>query len=439
MSRSIRPPPLALVLAATAGFVIGSVCTLHLSGIVSSGLIAFSPSAALVPTNISKVDRDFDAIWPDLKSRLCPDMKPNAALGAKLFRLARDELKMIPYGGEGRRSADGRDVDNGALAASAWDAYTFHPQPWSYAPNEQPLPKGLYGGSVSLGEKTKGLDESNNTASGDSSSRGIIVCLRIYKAANDQIRTWARLEFADRNSQRKMGRFRDSDAIDRLQRISAWKGACVVTAIRDPIERFLSGYNEIEVRWSGRAGNQDQDDSHKPKFRYARDSNGTKARFQQFVAEYVSSDTGREGWDWKYLDLGHIWSMSGVLYGLAKGGGKMTDYLPSLSNLTYKWPEFVRSTCPDLPKEIAKEPMRVTGQHGSSEDRRGYYAAAKSVWADGRETAHALCALNIMDYACWGKLPGGVPSLCKAVYSRPGFVSAIINDDHVDESLMSHQ
>jgi len=419
-----------VLLAATVGFMIGSACTLLLSNTVDLERNVFGASPPVLAANNLKTAADFDAVWPDLQSRLCPNMKPEAALGEALFRLARSELGMDTY--DAYNPASKTTTDN-ALRASAWDAHTFNPQPWSYSPNETPVKKGLHSVSLPLHgprarnpQKKRRLNEANDTAMGDMSG-GTVVCLRIYKAANDQIRTWARLEFAKPNK-RGMGRYRDVDAMERLQRKNAWKDACVVTAVRDPIERFMSGYNEIEIRWSrGIIRDQNQGGSIAPVYKYERGGNGTKGRFEQFVAEYVSSDTEREGWDWKSLELEHIWSMSGVLYDLNQSGGHMADYLPSLSNLTYDWPQFLQSTCPTIEQDIARRPMAIRGQHGSSRDRHGYYAAAKLVWAGGGATARALCVLNVMDYACWGKLPAGVPPLCKEVYSRPRFTSAIFD------------
>ena len=93
----------------------------------------------------------------------------------------------------------------------------------------------------------------------------------------------------------------------------------------------------------------------------------------------------------------------------------MTAYLPSLENLAKKFPQFLAETCPGIPSDIADEQMVLAGQHESSEDPFGYYAAAKGVWEDLGHTARALCALNVMDYACWDRLT--VPVICKDVFA----------------------
>mmetsp|Transcript_9676 Transcript_9676/g.20801 ORF Transcript_9676/g.20801 Transcript_9676/m.20801 type:complete len:206 (-) Transcript_9676:6-623(-) len=105
----------------------------------------------------------------------------------------------------------------------------------------------------------------------------------------------------------------------------------------------------------------------------------------------------------------------GILWDLARNGYRMTAYLPSLANLTYEFPKFLKSACPDLvPSSLLREPM-------SSGDPFGYYKAAKAVWGEQGGTARALCAIHAMDYACWEDLPEGVPLLCQDVFSGDGF------------------
>ena len=101
----------------------------------------------------------------------------------------------------------------------------------------------------------------------------------------------------------------------------------------------------------------------------------------------------------------------------------MTAYLPKLDNLANNWPAFLVNTCPGIPSDIAKTPMALAGQHESSSDPFGYYAAAKGVWDDQGNTAKAICALNVMDYACWDRL--AVPLLCRDVFSSDSFVKSI--------------
>ena len=46
----------------------------------------------------------FDKVWPEVKSKLCPRMKPNVKYGRQLFLAAQGELGMIPVEDSGELS-----------------------------------------------------------------------------------------------------------------------------------------------------------------------------------------------------------------------------------------------------------------------------------------------------------------------------------------------
>ena len=65
------------------------------------------------------------------------------------------------------------------------------------------------------------------------------------------------------------------------------------------------------------------------------------------------------------------------------------------------------------------------GQHESSSDPYGFYADAKQAWSEQEDIARALCAANLMDYACYDKL--AVPQICREVFSDERLVSEILH------------
>ena len=115
-----------------------------------------------------------------------------------------------------------------------------------------------------------------------------------------------------------------------------------------------------------------------------------------------------------------------ILGGLADHNLTLTDYLPSLSNFTTVWPAFVRKTCPGLSNNLFETPMQIGGQHTSSNDPLGTYAAAKSVWKDQGHIAKALCILHAFDYACFDKISNSIPPLCLEVYNSQKFMGNIL-------------
>ena len=139
----------------------------------------------------------------------------------------------------------------------------------------------------------------------------------------------------------------------------------------------------------------------------------------------------------------HIWGMSGMLTVLDRNGHhRLTKYLPGIDNLNERWPRFVADTCfrqsnnkrkskdavpqrPPLPFPRTTT-MPIMGQHGSSQDPEGTYAAAKSMWREQGTTARAICALQVMDYACF-EFENDIPEICQHVFAQPNFVQGILN------------
>lgn len=110
--------------------------------------------------------------------------------------------------------------------------------------------------------------------------------------------------------------------------------------------------------------------------------------------------------------------MSRVLNSLSIYNHSLAGYIPTLENITESWPKFISTTCPGAPPVDEIPKMTKQGQHRSSKDRLGMYKAAKSVWQEAGPIARALCILHAYDYACWERLPQGIPELCIEVYNE---------------------
>jgi hypothetical protein len=208
---------------------------------------------------------------------------------------------------------------------------------------------------------------------------------------------------------------------------------CTVMAVRDPISHFLSGYNEIEAR----IVQHPQREKSVKTWPFGRFKPGSSERFQQLITDLLDCPTERhyKGITDPYpntglpaLELEHLYSMTGVLklptrFDAGSNMGINLHYLPSLEHLQHSWPRFMVESCPGsfsnaTAKRILTTEMNISrGNHDSSKDLLGTYAGTKRVWREGGVFAKALCALHILDYACWKDLPEGVPKLCLNLYA----------------------
>jgi len=323
------------------------------------------------PGSSASSENEFD--WNDMASRICPDMVPNVALAPKLFQLARDE---IPGENATCPTAGSTDIMANQFFGRNWGVkgYVTDQQHWfGYVP--------------------------------------------IWKCANDELRRYLEKFFVGNNI-----KF-DNPMFDRNKGLS-----CIVTAIRDPVSHFLSGYNEIEFRIN----------KYK-RFRSATTWNfhhtavGSPRRFEQFLTDVLSCPFER-GWKGIYktwdqypstLELPHVYSMTNTLHHLATSTNVIPSedfhYLPTLTNLSYTFGPFVVDQCPpgtfsDSMEKQLREGRVGINHHESSADPTGSHKAAKRVWTQGSSFSRALCALHIMDYACWKNLPDGVPTVCMELY-----------------------
>lgn len=311
----------------------------------------------------------FDKVWPEVKSKLCPRMKPNIKYGRQLFSAAQGELGMISVEDSGELSELERFIGKERY-------WTFQSGGWLYTPKD-----------------------------GNAST----IYMRIFKGGNNQImQGFGSLILSASESEGHYTVFSNLSDVPR----QILKHACIVTVVRDPVERWLSGYNEIEYR-AARVHPQQMNRNHKSPFHRFR--NATGERFEQFVRDFIGGPS-RD----LQIQYGHIYSMSGIIHHLNEDvGAQLTSYLPSLADLGHNFPSFLTSTCPNMPKS-AHNPMSRHGQHATSDDPLGSYSAAKQVWKKQGITARALCAISAMDYACYEKVP--IPSLCQEVFTDDSFL-----------------
>eukprot|EP00934_Nitzschia_sp_Nitz4_P005952 Nitzschia sp. Nitz4//scaffold22_size323478//254356//255013//NITZ4_000574-RA/size323478-snap-gene-0.563-mRNA-1//-1//CDS//3329543136//5942//frame0 len=199
---------------------------------------------------------------------------------------------------------------------------------------------------------------------------------------------------------------------------------CMVIVLRDPISHFLSGYNEVEYRIETLNKMKKDAISHWPCGVHAA---GTVERFQQFLIDLLSYPIERrypgilDSYP-RQLELQHVYSMSGVLELLAAESKKYNisreiHILPTINDLTVTLGPFISKSCPNsfskaTKKRLKKIEMNTTvGEHQSSGDPFGTYAASQEAFNRGGPIARALCAMHLMDYACWRDLADGVPQV----------------------------
>jgi len=258
-------------------------------------------------------------------------------------------------------------------------------------------------GSISFntGEFYPGINRYKYVSTTDNKTRSYDY-VTIWKCGNNQIRFWSKKLFQQANPR-------------------GVKADCTVTAVRDPISHFLSGYNEIEQRWLAEPSEVGYKDfpilyrqTTGQKLKFTKQEVGSKLRFETFLIDMFDNSATRH---WMFS---HVYPMSRVL-----GRYKLTGYLPTIQNLTHDWPRFLGNNCPGMTDLITSSSMEVIGQHNSSNDPHGTYHASKEVWRDQGPFARALCLMHAIDYACWDDLSHGIPLFCQNVYSSPSFAQAM--------------
>lgn len=241
-----------------------------------------------------------------------------------------------------------------------------------------------------------------------------------YKCGNDQVIDYLRKVVRHRRllwagglpggkrSQRDVAVF-----LDEQQRRQPAKRLqlCGLFSLRDPVEHFLSGYNEMEVRRP--------ETRHTPEGPYSGLPLGSPGRFRQFVRDLLSGTWSQKSFykGAPFAVADHVSLMSGMLVplGALSEVYDMALFPCMLANLTECVPAVLRDKC-GLPGPDVLD--MVSGpRHASQSDPLGTHRAARAVAAESGPTLRALCALHAMDYACFSdELP--VPLACQPVLAR---------------------
>ena len=146
----------------------------------------------------------FDRHWPEMKEQICPDMSPNPNVWSTLFELARMELGFS----EDRIKLN--EADDNAVAIF----FSFN---------------------------TGGMGHVSHD------NKHHMAYLTILKGGNNQISSNLRPMLGGNGSVWSGNTMRDLFSASRIP-TSKLNLACVVTAVWDPVEHFLSAYNEVEGR-----------------------------------------------------------------------------------------------------------------------------------------------------------------------------------------------
>ena len=350
------------------------------TAICAMAVVAFGGAAQDVITAWRVKSAALSWDWESHKARLCPNQRPNVDLGEALFRAARRELGMH-------------------ASKSRWPS------------------------SAGVADRFFSFSSGGFALAARDGTRRAAVYVRIWKCANDSIRAWAHATFAPAaGDPTRSDVFYAEDTVDVPSLVKraedAGNGSVVaVTILRDPVEHFLSGWNEIAERESRRGGGG-----------VRRMVQGDpEAHFMQFVSDLVAGVPRFPGQE-RVRSLPHVFAMSGVLVPLHALGVPLVYPLatPSLHDAARKFPALASEAAPGtVPPEAMHDAHAVDAHsrtHPSGHDDLGTHEAARAVVARAGPTARAVCALSAMDYACFSDaFP--VPALCLQVLDQSDFLN----------------
>jgi hypothetical protein len=210
--------------------------------------------------------------------------------------------------------------------------------------------------------------------------------VRIYKCGNKAIV----------NNMAAMNASTASDPLE-LERLK-----CVFTFVRHPIARWMSGYNEMEHRWIKNNKTYPSIDTVVPAANFSHFDLGTTERAAAFIFDLVQfklmppstsdkSDIGLKR-SWVYGEILHVFPMSGIFQHVSR-----LDFVGKLENFKSDWQEVV-NRCNMLP---LRKFDKALGQHASSQDSCGTYAAVRKLLSQSCILQCILFHVLIVDFICF--------------------------------------
>lgn len=188
---------------------------------------------------------------------------------------------------------------------------------------------------------------------------------------------------------------------------------CTLLVIRDPVEHFLAGYNEVEMRLADHKGTGGLSEP----LRFLSEPVGSTERFVAFVEDLlVRADQIPEALARGLLT--HVLPQANALLGLPAPSAVTFVHL---AEIQLEVPKAMREGRCSLPAS-SSPPMKRAKGNRSSADPLGTLAAAQTMWASSGPVARALCALHAMDYACLDVLT--LPIACADVLDDPGLLGS---------------
>lgn len=365
---------------------------LLLMSIVLFHFCSLSPLLQLATSSENRSESSGIPTWNKIQEKLCPHMTPNPRAWIKIFELARQELGLS-------------DADIHIKDKAEEDAVTL-------------FFKFNAGGYVF----TTTLEDNPHH----------MIYLKMYKCGSthiiENLMSWYNTQL--KGNVIPSSFFPTSDVYKnaQLQRTLYANNACVVTALREPVDHFLSAYNEV---------------MHRRRTRYRRNrisrvQNETtlQLQFEQFVINFINEPQHSYNGRMEELEMTHVYSMSGSLRGLKRlqqchgnhHAPNITAYLPSAQNLNLEFPEMMKRHCPLIPK---LDVFAAQTSQASRLDQYNYHASARTVWMEGGAVSRALCIIHVMDYFCWD-VP--VPAFCEGVFEGEVFRKALAKAATVGQS-----
>lgn len=209
--------------------------------------------------------------------------------------------------------------------------------------------------------------------------------LRVYKAANNAIRYNLNAIYGSRASKDYFPR--SASKVDQSK--------CIFTFVRDPVQHFLSGYNEYEYR-------ANMMKFHCADCLYDSFPEGSEERFWAFLLDLLSFKFLRcfptGGCHIVNGQLRHVYPMSSMLKSYSK-----VDFVGSIENMGEEWQRLERDCLKIEDEECKLDVMDGSlGQHESSLDTYGIYEAAKNVLKHSQHAQDILKSILEEDYRCFG-------------------------------------